>query len=333
MSWLDDLLYGYRTIRNALGADSPTRAALKIVGATVADDPTTGATIITIAGGTPLATLAGAGFVHVDSTDAQNPVVSLSPAPTAAATPETLVARDASGDAFFADVYASNGFVATAGGNLDLHQATAVGGDGAEGVVTAQAGTQSGDHDGGRLRLSGGLGHGTGANGGATLEVGGVPVLEVYEEPAFGGAKVARLGSVGGVAGLVIEGTTTTCEVQYFPRSTAGNGSNLNFSGQDATDGNGGGISFVGGAKGGSGTKDGKVTIGAGGVEYLKVDDGLVTVGNISNSSTASTKIAGPVGTTVGAAGGASALPAAPTGYLRIRVQGTDRLLPFYDTP
>lgn len=34
--------------------------------------------------------------------------------------------------------------------------------------------------------------------------------------------------------------------------------------------------------------------------------------------------------TTVGAAGGASALPATPTGYLTVTINGTARVIPFY---
>jgi hypothetical protein len=35
---------------------------------------------------------------------------------------------------------------------------------------------------------------------------------------------------------------------------------------------------------------------------------------------------------TVGAAGGASALPATPTGYITININGTDRKIPYYAT-
>jgi hypothetical protein len=38
----------------------------------------------------------------------------------------------------------------------------------------------------------------------------------------------------------------------------------------------------------------------------------------------------GPTQTTVGAAGGASGLPATPTGYLRMQIAGTERVIPFY---
>lgn len=38
----------------------------------------------------------------------------------------------------------------------------------------------------------------------------------------------------------------------------------------------------------------------------------------------------GPIQTTVGAAGAASALPATPSGYLRIQISGTEYVLPFY---
>jgi hypothetical protein len=38
------------------------------------------------------------------------------------------------------------------------------------------------------------------------------------------------------------------------------------------------------------------------------------------------------VATTVGAAGGASALPATPQGYLRVLIGGTERKIPYYPT-
>jgi len=39
----------------------------------------------------------------------------------------------------------------------------------------------------------------------------------------------------------------------------------------------------------------------------------------------------GETQTTVGAAGGASALPATPTGYLTITIGGTDYVIPYYE--
>ena len=38
-----------------------------------------------------------------------------------------------------------------------------------------------------------------------------------------------------------------------------------------------------------------------------------------------------PTQATVGSAGAASALPGAPTGYLKIKVAGTLRVIPFWD--
>lgn len=60
----------------------------------------------------------------------------------------------------------------------------------------------------------------------------------------------------------------------------------------------------------------------------LSIDDvGQVTLGssntNVHNLNTATA-------TTVGAAGGASALPATPTGYVRMAINGTIRKVPFY---
>ena len=39
----------------------------------------------------------------------------------------------------------------------------------------------------------------------------------------------------------------------------------------------------------------------------------------------------GPTQTTVGSAGSATALPSEPTGYLRIKISGTEVVVPFYD--
>ena len=38
-----------------------------------------------------------------------------------------------------------------------------------------------------------------------------------------------------------------------------------------------------------------------------------------------------PTQTTIGSAGGASALPGAPTGYLKVKIAGTLRVIPFWD--
>lgn len=42
------------------------------------------------------------------------------------------------------------------------------------------------------------------------------------------------------------------------------------------------------------------------------------------------TLVSQPTQTTVGAAGGATALPATPTGYLRFIIEGVERQIPFY---
>lgn len=67
-------------------------------------------------------------------------------------------------------------------------------------------------------------------------------------------------------------------------------------------------------------------------------------LGILTNTPTAalhvngSTRLQGSVrmdaatSTTVGAAGGASALPATPTGYITININGTDRKIPYYTT-
>jgi len=52
-----------------------------------------------------------------------------------------------------------------------------------------------------------------------------------------------------------------------------------------------------------------------------------------TNSGSGAVMIGATTRTTVGAAGGASALPATPTGYLIINVAGTERQIPFYTVP
>lgn len=69
----------------------------------------------------------------------------------------------------------------------------------------------------------------------------------------------------------------------------------------------------------------GNVTASAGTVSATNLTStGTTTLGTV-NFSTTSTA------TTVGAAGGASALPATPLGYLIIKVAGTDRKIPYYN--
>src|SRR5262249_36006622 len=64
---------------------------------------------------------------------------------------------------------------------------------------------------------------------------------------------------------------------------------------------------------------------------------GATKVVNIDINSAASAVGAGHVSigathaTTVGAAGGATALPATPVGYLIINVEGTNRKIPYYN--
>lgn len=64
------------------------------------------------------------------------------------------------------------------------------------------------------------------------------------------------------------------------------------------------------------------------GTNFFKISTGgVVTIG----TGTATTHVLNTVvGTTVGAAGGASALPATPTGYVTMNINGTDRKIPYY---
>ena len=52
---------------------------------------------------------------------------------------------------------------------------------------------------------------------------------------------------------------------------------------------------------------------------------------SINTQGTGTVDFNTPTQTTIGSAGGASAIPGAPTGYLKIKIAGTLRVIPFYD--
>ena len=62
----------------------------------------------------------------------------------------------------------------------------------------------------------------------------------------------------------------------------------------------------------------------------LEIDtsDGDLT---INTQGTGTIDFNTPTQTTIGSAGGASAIPGAPTGYLKVKIAGTLRVIPFYD--
>jgi hypothetical protein len=67
----------------------------------------------------------------------------------------------------------------------------------------------------------------------------------------------------------------------------------------------------------------------AGTATNLEITDaGAVMMGPADNSQVHD--IRSPTQTTVGAAGGASALPATPTGYVEIKIKGTTYVIPYY---
>ena len=55
---------------------------------------------------------------------------------------------------------------------------------------------------------------------------------------------------------------------------------------------------------------------------------GVVTLGSSGNTDVANFQ--SPKQTTVGSAGAASALPATPTGYLEVKIQGVAYVIPYY---
>jgi len=91
-------------------------------------------------------------------------------------------------------------------------------------------------------------------------------------------------------------------------------------------------------------TANAPVVVGTNNAEIFRLTAATMTMAasttlvgpDIRTSAAAATVAAGQIGwgattqTTVGAAGGASALPATPTGYVIINVAGTNRVIPFY---
>jgi len=330
VSLYDSFFAAYRVLRDATHT-TVQRQALRIVGGTLTDNPATGETVLTIAGGSPLASIVGSAWINVDSADPANPIVSISPAPTTAATALRIMERDASGDAYATKFRPTDDVIFSGLGTLSISQQVASAGDGATGTIKAQNAQQSGNTNGGLLALSGGDGHGTGYGGGAALQVGGVNAFRVAAEANFGGAHVAYLGNGDGPTGLIFPDGTTTVEIAYFPRSTTGDGAPINFTAQDATDGNGGNLQFTTGAKGGGGTANGSMVFGVGGLEFLNLSDDGTRVGDSSNVTTASVDMRGPEAASA-TTGGAGALPALPMGYLVIKINGTSSKIPYYNT-
>ena len=65
-----------------------------------------------------------------------------------------------------------------------------------------------------------------------------------------------------------------------------------------------------------------------GNVLEIDTSDGDLT---INTQGTGTIDFNTPTQTTIGSAGGASAIPGAPTGYLKVKIAGTLRVIPFYD--
>jgi hypothetical protein len=80
-------------------------------------------------------------------------------------------------------------------------------------------------------------------------------------------------------------------------------------------------------------------TIGTGSVvlEEISITDNKITTHNsnadlqLDTDGTGYLDIRTDTQTTVGSAGGANALPGQPTGYIKIKIGGTLRVIPFYD--
>ncbi len=203
-------------------------------------------------------------------------------------------------------------------------------GSGSSGAIYAESAAAGSDGDGGNLVLAGGDGHGTGTYGAVQVQHQGVTVLETTRIPLGGGQSVLRLGVSGGVAGLLVREDSIEFDFVYEALSTAGNGAPMSFTGQDASAGDGGSISFNSGAGGGGGDR-GEIYFLVAGTQLLRLSkDKVVHLGD-SSAVVPTVAIDSLLTTTVGAAGGAAALPATPESYLKIiDKNGATRLIPLY---
>lgn len=134
----------------------------------------------------------------------------------------------------------------------------------------------------------------------------------------------------------------------FVALTVAGTGAGLTFSGRGALTAAADGVFMF---RDSAGTSVGRVLFGGTSSSFpalkrnsaklqavLADDSGFATldVNDVVANGAASTVTAGKISfggttqTTVGAAGGASALPATPTGYIIVNVAGTNRVVPFY---
>lgn len=206
------------------------------------------------------------------------------------------------------------------GGALTLRAGTPSAGPGGSVTVESTAGAGS-NRAGGAITMTAGNASsaGTGSGGGFLMSAGAGPVSGT----GSGGGFIMSAGASG---------------------SVSGSGGAFTMTAGDSADNNGGGFVMTAGTAISVGDGGGfQITAGpsadaAGGRVTITSGDGGTTGGDIelyfgsgtpngtlilSNARTA---------TTVGAAGGASALPATPTGYLIVNIGGTDRKIPYYAT-
>lgn len=224
-------------------------------------------------------------------------------------------AATVTGPASFVDIFVSHSITVPQGGTFDFHQATKTSGSGIDGSITAQAGQQSSNTSGAFLNLGGGLGHGSGVDGGVRLKVGSSTVLEVLN---LAGQATVRFGVAGGGAEILGRSDAGGMGFVYEPRAT-GNGDELNVVGQDTGNGNGGDVKVTAGTSAGGGVH-GRIKFRIGGVTMLEATPAaLLIVGDPTNGATASLEICGPLGTTVGVAGAAAAPPASPEEYTLVK--------------
>lgn len=166
-----------------------------------------------------------------------------------------------------------------------------------------------------------------------SLDVDGAELLALDLEPSLADAPSLYIGTDGANCGIVIPRGVQILEFVRLARSSVGNAYDTAITGQSATDGNGGDVTISAGDKAGGGTTDGAVILVAGGLVGARCDAGMVTLGDSTNNATASVAFVTAVDTNVGAAGAADPLPGAPEGYMRVNIDGVDRMMPFWAIP
>lgn len=224
-----------------------------------------------------------------------------------------------------ADPVATTGFLRMGEGPTDIIEARATAGAGDRALVSWE--------DGALVVGGGATTTEVAGTDSVSLSLDGSTLLELGTEPSLADALSVFLGTKGNL-GVIFPAGVEQVEILRLPRADAGNAYSTTITGQSATDGDGADVAIWAGGKAGTGVNDGEVVIGSGDAkECFRATQGIAQLGDPTNNSTASVKFVTHNQTTVGAAGIASALPGAPEGYIRVYVDGTERLIPYWPIP